>query len=324
MEIDLSLHEFPAKGAGCLSVPSPVGRTENWRDSFTIYQCQIDADRELASILEPRKKYRIRLASKDLGVKRWAYSNQMQFNDEGGTSDHNSEAMKLVNSKSTAGNATFKTMSKLKWPPRIETRMRLCASTPSCNHTLAEPEPGNSNILEVSVLNTSSCPVTVQTRGHQDFLHPWGIFQPEPNADDDRPRIIDENQKSPRTSSLQIINTATGEMIQRQKQRGVCHLTSSTVDRRPKVKDVVTLKPREPVIKTFELEPLVKGLADGQYMIRMQAKGCRWWHGKIGEEESEDGRVPSHFGGVLIPPLVLETEDEVEIQLRDGKIYQVD
>lgn len=82
----------------------------------------------------------------------------------------------------------------------------------------------------------------------------------------------------------------------------------------------MTLKPRALVIRKIDIRALVDGLMDGQYKIRMQPRGCRWWHGKAGKEEDEDGRVPAHLCGIIIPPLMLESQDEVELCIRDGKV----
>lgn len=319
--VDLSrLNKVAAKGVKCLSLPSPVNRTEHWRDAFTVYQCHIDVHGELASILGPGKKHIIRLASEDLGVKRWAYSDRKQFVDNNGKPSHNSEAVKLVNSNSTAGNATFTVLKGLSWPPRMETRMRLCASSPSSDSAHADAKPRGSTALEVSVTNTGSDPVTVQTRGHQRFLIPWGPFQPEPGANDDRMRIIDAMPHKPPTSSLQVVDSATGEVVRGNDQRGTGPLTDSNADRRPKAEDVVTLKPGAPIIRELDIGALVDGLPDGQYKTRMQARGCRWWPGEVGKEEGEDGRVPAHLCGAIIPSLMLESQDEAELRMRNGKV----
>lgn len=323
VEVDLSrLNKVAAKEAECLSLPSPVNRTEHWRDAFTVYQCHVDVNGELASILEPGKKYIIRLASDDLGVKWWAYSDRKQLVDKDGKPSHGSEAVKLVNSKATAGNATFTVVKSLSWPPRLETRIRLCASSPSSDSALANAKLSSSTALEVSVINTGSDSVTVQTRGHPCFLIPWGPFQPEPDVDDDRMRIIDATPHKPPTSSLQVVDSATGEVVWGNEQRGTGPLTDSNADRRPKAEDVMTLKPGALVVRKVEIEALVDGLVDGQYKIRMQSKGCRWWYGEVGKEEGEDGRVPAHLCGIINPPLMLESQDEVEIRIRDGKVDQ--
>ena len=324
VQVDLSrLNNVAAKEAECLSLPSPVSRTEHWRDAFTVYQCHVDIDGDLASILEPGKKYVIRLASGDLGVKRWAFSDQNQFVDTDGKPSHGPEAIKLVNSKSTAGNATFKVVKSLPWPPRVETRMRLYTSSASSDSGLFNtPVNSNTATLEVSVLNTGSDSVTVQTRGHQRFLIPWGPFQPEPDADDHRMRIIDATPHKPPTSSLQVVNSATGEVVRGNERRGTGPLTDSNTDQRPKLADVVTLKPGMPLIRKVDIGALVHGLVDGQYKIRMQPRGCRWWHGEIGKEKGEDGRVPAHLCRITTCPLMLESQDEIELRIRDGKVDQ--
>ena len=322
VEVDLGrLNNVATKEAEYLSLPSPVNRTEHWRDVFTVYQCHVDVDGDLASILEPGKKYIIRLASGDLGVKRWAYSDRKQFVDDDGKPSHGSEAVKLVNSKPTAGNATFKAVKNLPWPPRMETRIRLCASSTSSDSANAQVSSSTAT-LEVSVTNTGSDPITVQTRGHQHFLVPWGPFQPEPDADDHRMRIIDVTSHKPPTSSLQVVDAATGEVVRGNERRGTGPLKDSNADQRPKVADVVILKPGAPVVRKIDIGALVDGLVDGQYKIRMQSRGCRWWHGEIGKEESEDGRVPAHLCRIVTSPLMLESQDEVELRIRDGKVDQ--
>lgn len=263
VEVDLSrLKKVAAKEAEWLSLPSPINRKEHWRDSFTAYQGHVDVNIELVSILEPEKKYIIRLASKDLGVKRWAYSDGKQLVDKDGGPSQNAEAVKLVNSKPTASNAAFTLVKSLSWPPRIETRMRLCASSPSSDSNV---QPSGSTTLEVSITNTGSDLVTVQTRGRQRVLIPWGPFQPEPDADDDRLRILGATPRKPPTSSLAIVQSSTGEVIRgNEKQRGIAPLMDSNADQRPKVEDPVTLKLGAPVIRKVDIGALVDGLEDGQ------------------------------------------------------------
>ena len=263
-QVDLSrLNRVAEKEAGCLSRSSPINSTVHWRDAFTVYQCQIHAGGELASILEPRKKYIIRLANKNLGIKRWAYSDEKQFVDNDAKPFDDPESTKLVNSKSTAGNATFKLVNNLSWPPKIEIKMRLWPSYPSSDPAVSHPQLNNSGALEVSVFNTSSDTITVQTRGHQHFLIPWGPFQPEPDVDDDRMRIIDATPHRPPTSSLQVVESATEKIVRRNERHDIAPLTCSNADRRPKVEDVVRLKPGTPLIRKIDIAALVDGLADG-------------------------------------------------------------
>ena len=269
----------------------------------------------MASILEPGKKYTIRLASSDLGVERWVYGDQKQLSNGDETPSHDSEAVKLVNSKSTASNATFTVVKDLPWPPSVETRMHLCASSPSGSDTVpATSKPSDGVALEVSVVNT------VQTQGHQHFLVPWGPFQPDSNGYDNGLRIIDARSDRPRTACLQVINLITGEATGRNTHHHSAPLTSSNADQRPMVDNVLVLKPNEPVTREVNIGALVDPLKDGQYKIRMQPTGCRWWHGEIGEEECEDGRIPTKLGRATIPPLMLESHDEVELCIRNGQV----
>lgn len=111
--------------------------------------------------------------------------------------------------------------------------------------------------------------------------------------------------------------------MRQNEQRGTGRLTDSNADRRPQAEDMVTLKPGAPVVRKTDIRALVDGLVDGQYKTRMQSKGCRWWHGEVGKEKGEDGRVPAHLCGIIIsPPLMLESQDEVELHIRDGKVDQ--
>lgn len=52
-----------------VTLPSPVGRTKHYKECFTILEYRIDADSELASLLQPGKEYSIKLASRDLGIR---------------------------------------------------------------------------------------------------------------------------------------------------------------------------------------------------------------------------------------------------------------
>ena len=329
IDVDLGpLKGVAAKESEYLALPSPVDRIEHWREAFTVYVCYIDVNGILASILKPGKKYTIRLASANLGVKRWVYGDQKQVLDSDEESSHASEAGRLVNSHPTASNATFTVVKSLPWPPRIETKMRLCVSSsasdtaPAAPAAPADTKSSNGIALEVSVVNTGSESVTVQTRGHQRFLVPWGPFQPESIGYDNGLRIIDATpDKQPRTASLQVINSATGHVVQRNIRHPTAPLmTSASARQQPKVENVLVLKPGAGVVRKVDIGALVGTLKDGQYKVRMQPTGCRWWPGGIGEEECEDGRVPVHFVRALIPPLMLESHDEVELCIRDGKI----
>ena len=55
----------------------------------------------------------------------------------------------------------------------------------------------------------------------------------------------------------------------------------------------------------------------------MHPKGCRWWQGRLGNEDSEDGKVPARLWKRLAIPLMLESQDEVEVTIKDGKLEAV-
>lgn len=282
----------------CISVPSPINRAKNWKDDLTVYMCRITLEGVLASILKVGKKYRIRIAGKDLGVSKWAYSDQARF------PENYSEPAKLVNSYSH-GQATFKVVNNLLFPPKPETRMRLVEGT----------------TLEVTVENTAAETITVQPRGHQNFIVPWGPMQPEPGWLDDSPRIIEPSvQDHPPISSLVVLDAATGEVVRGQEDTSICHLRSSTTDLRPKLDDLITLKPRTSAKNVIQIDQKVQGLPDGKYRIQMSPKGCRWWHGKLEREEGEDGKVPSRLWKRVTLPLMLESQDEVEVIIKDGNV----
>ena len=323
IEVDLGrLEKVAPKGSGRLSLSSPVNRTENWRDAFTVYRYPIDVHGELASMLKLGKKYRMRLASADLGIKRWAYSDATQSvdNDEAIPS-RDLEAAKLVISRRTAGHATFTVVEGLPRPPKMEISMRLDASQPSsAPSTLPNTDLSNGPTLLISVLNTSSDTVMVQTRGIQRFLIPWDHFQPEYDADD-RMRIIDAAPHKPPTSSLQVVDATTGKVVRGNRLRSSQPMIGFNRDVQPKVEDLLTLRPGAPVARKIDIGALGNGLLDGRYRVQMQTKGCRWWWQRVIEEdEIDDGRISKHLYGTLIPPLILESRDELELSTRDGKV----
>jgi len=70
---------------------------------------------------------------------------------------------------------------------------------------------------------------------------------------------------------------------------------------------------------------MIEKLEDREYKIRMLPKGCRWWSGDIKEHDHDpDERIPSELGGDEMPPVMLETEDEVGVRVRDGKVEVLD
>lgn len=252
----------------------------------------------LASILKPGKRYRIKLASKNLGVSKWTYSDETRF------SEKNSETEKLVNSYSH-GHAEFKVVDNLAFPPKVEMRMRMVGHTS----------------LEVTAENTGVETITVQPRGHQRFIVPWGPMRPEPAIRNTSPRIIDNStQDRVPTSSLMVVDDTTGEIVQGGPKPDVCQLTSGNANLRPRVEELMVLEPRTPVTNMFDIGRKLEGLQDGQYKIRVYPTGCRWWRGKFENEDGEDGKVPSRLWKGLTVSLMLESKDELEVIIKDGKV----
>jgi hypothetical protein len=179
----------------------------------------------------------------------------------------------------------------------------------------------NDNSLEITVVNTGSETVTVQPRGHQSFLVPWGPSAPESDTLDDRPRIIDQSEKhhSP-ISSLFVINAATSEIVHGHHDTSICHLRDPKADLRPKIDELVILKPENPVTNVVKIDWKIKGLVDGRYKIRMHPKGCRWWRGELEKEECEDDKVPAHLWKVWTVPIMLELQDGLDVTIKGGKV----
>ncbi|KAI4266709.1 MAG: hypothetical protein LQ337_008694 [Flavoplaca oasis] len=319
----IRLKEITAVEGKYLSLPSPINRTKRWRDAFTVYHSPIDINSPLTSVLEEGKRYRIKMTGTDLGIRRWAYNSRQELGDDHHPPTHESKAVRIVNSKPSAGNATFTVVKSLPWPPRVETTISLCKSLPCLNSTTTDTDlgPSRDTGLEISVTNTGPESIAVQTQGRQSFLVPWGLFQPENDDDDIRVRII--GSKSGR-GSLQVINCVTGDVVRGNDGRGKCSLTDSNIDSRPKLESLVVLRPGDPLVTRLDIRALLGGLADGQYMIRLRSRGCRWWDGEIGEEDCEDGRVPKRLGSGLVPPLMLESHDEVGVCVREGQLHQID
>ncbi|KAI5924344.1 hypothetical protein F4810DRAFT_138839 [Camillea tinctor] len=275
-----------------LTLSSPVNRTEHWREAMTIYQYRIDPNSELASMLQPGRKYTIRLASEDLGVKWWAYSDGDQYQRP---TTQASEPAKLVNSKPSAGKASFTAVPALPWPPKVETHLRLCRAG-------GRNAPASSTLL-VSLRNTGPQPITIQTRGPQRFLVPWGPFQPEAAPDSRAGPALD--------SSLCIVDALTQKVIRGPGNPGLAN------GRRPGLGAWVTLVPGEPLERRVDVGGLLAGLPDGKYGVRMERRGVRWCGGEIA---GGDGRVSRRLCKMLVPPLVLETDEVVELRIQGGRV----
>ena len=130
-EVNLSRLALTESNGAYLTLSSTVGRlkTKTKFEAFTNYQYHIKPNNELASVLEPGKKYTIRLAGKNLGVKWYAYGERTELpSSERKSSRPPTRTAQLVNSKNSAGKATFTVVSSLPRPPKVLMCMRLCSS----------------------------------------------------------------------------------------------------------------------------------------------------------------------------------------------------
>ena len=308
-----------------LTLPSKENRAaKRGQLGVTEYRYRIEAGSLLASLFEPGKKYSIGLANRDLGIHHWIDSNHAPSSntDEVPSSiaERTLENCKLV-SNPHGGFAVFTVVENLVWPPTVETHMRLVSperQADSCSDAFSHPS------LQVTVMNTSSEVISIQTRGQQRFLSPWGPFQPE--SDDGinagrRPCILDPSST---TGNLQVIDAATGSVVRDSKQGSVCGLTTGRSDLRPKVDQLLVLEPGIEVSRDIQLDGFWRGLNDGRYLIRLKPKGC-WWHlGDITSEPGDEGKVPKHLMVPKQTPVVLESNDEVRFDVVDGKIVKVE
>lgn len=327
IEVDLSrLRDAIADGEPALEhiiLPSKSNKTETrGQMRVTEYRYRVDPKSPLASLFEPKKKYSIGLANRDLGVHEWINNDEIPSSSADATPistvESAVETCKLV-SNPHGGFAVFTVVENLTWPPTVETRMYLL-STQANGKSSSENLENTS--LQVTVNNTGSDSISIQTRGQQQFLSPWGPFRPESNDGLNAGRLPCILHPSSSTSNLQVVDVVTGSVVRDAKKPGVCQLTSGRPDLRPKVDDLMVLNPGVAHSREIGLEPLLRGLDNGRYRIRLIPKGC-WWHfGEIESEPDDDDKVPKRFRTSKQTPVILESDDEVEFDLSDGKIVK--
>jgi hypothetical protein len=285
----------------------------------TEYRYRVNAGSPLASILETNKKYSIGIANRDLGIHCWVDNGHAPLSEADSTPISTTETCKLV-SNPHGSFATFTVIEVLVWPPTVETRTHLLNS-------LTDDNPDTDNLdrtlLRVTVTNTGSDAISTQTRGLQHFLGPHGPFQPESEDGLSPGRLPCILDPASTTSSLQVVDVATGSVVRNSRpSRSPCGRAIG--DQRPMVSDLMVLKPGVPLNKDIEIDALVLKLDNGRYFIRLKPKGC-WWHfGEIESEPGDDGRVPKCYRTGRQTPVVLQSDDKVEFDLRDGKIVRIE
>ena len=301
-------------------LPSKSNRTESrGQMGVTEYRYRVNPGSPLASLFESGKKYSITLANRNLGNRRWVGSDHLSLSGAlVSTAERRTEYQNLV-SNPHSGFAVFTVVERLVWPPAVETRMHLLR--PQKKET-SNSDDQDRTLLQVTVTNTGSEDISVQTRGQQRFLIPWGPFQPE--SDDGlnagrRPCILDPSSA---TANLQLIDVTTGSVVRHPPRPGVCGLTSGRPDLRPMVDQLVVLRPGVAVAREIRLDQWVRRLDNGRYIIRLVPKGC-WWHfGDIKGDPDHDGEVSKRCVIANQTPVVLESTDEAEFELCDGRIVE--
>lgn len=338
--VDLSSFYAEAGPHQHIVIPPPVRRAAHWNEDFKIFLGKIDSKSDLARLLKPNTKYAMRLASTELGVQWWSYSDSEEA-PPGMTllSESVSEAANLVNSKESAGKAAFTTRDSLPSPPNLDIHLRLRPQAPSPTTTDDDGSRESACTLEVSITNTNvEKPVSIQSTGHQRFLASWGPFQPV--------QTIDDRARLTSTRSISHSDLGKRNFIIRSKSDDndtIVHKTGSpvcgglvnakTYPRRTR-SDFTTLLPGRPLLQTFDLTDLLitnLQLPDGDYAIELESLGAWWCWGSVDEifkddgdesmeEEKEKERIPKEAHKSLIPPIWLRSEDEVVVRIVDRRI----
>jgi hypothetical protein len=302
-------------------LPSKSNRTaERGQLGFTEYRYRVEPGSLLASMFEPSHKYSIGLANRDLDMQCWINGDHVPSpvaqTNPSSAAESAVENCKLVSS-AHGGFAVFRAVEHLTWPPTIETRIHLLSSQRTEGPSSDE---ASGPLLQVTVTNTGSHSISIQTRGQQRFVSSWRPFQPE--SDDglnagSKPCILDPSST---TGNLKVLDAATRSVVRdafKGSARGPPPVRRGL---RQGVNEPRVLHPGVAVTGELEVDTLWRGLKDGRYLIRLKPKGC-WWHpGDIKSRPDDEGKVPKHFNTPHQTPIVLESKDEVEFEMRNGKI----
>lgn len=299
---------------------SPVGRTQNWKKDLTVYHYNIDPNSDLGLIFEPGGRYAIRgRAGGNLGGHGHEYADEGEHLKELGNDSPLCRPLKLLSSKAD-GRASFTVVPSLPWPPKIETRMQ---------HHNSEGENGATH-LKLTTVNTGTEAVTVQTSGRQHFLIPRGPFGPEPlgsegDIEDSRPRIIDAKTPSP-ASNIQVRDIAKDTIVRKKTRSPVFGLYDTMKhDSRPRLENLVTFKPGEPLVRIIEVSNLQSNLPDGIYGLQLKQRGLWWYAGSLDDFTTEcEDRVPQHLFQTMIPPAILGCKEVVEMKVDNGQASWID
>jgi hypothetical protein len=303
-----------AEGERYITLPSPVGRTKHYKDSFTMLEYRVDKDSEVASLFRTGKEFRIALTSRDLGIKWYTYIDDPSLPIDQTLLSRPTETAKIVNLKPSAGHLAFKVVESLPWPPEVSTRLHFIAAT--------DTTPSS---IQISITNMNTRPVSLEPHARQQlYLGQRDIIGDRTTT---RPRFHRALEADLPLSlfSFLITDTVTSQEAADTLPRPGCEgVTRGNLDPRPRGKGLFVLEPGEAVLRHFDLGTVLGKCEDGVYGIRLREKAQWWCVGSVEEichkEDEDEGRVRKDFFSKGIPPLVLRSEDVVEVKKVNGEI----
>ena len=306
---DFRSEELDPNGKSQCTLSSPVGRKGNWREHLVTYNYFIDPNSALASLFDPRKTYTIRIAKGCEFGGQYIYSDLADDSAKQSDASSSKEDPKVVCRKAE-GRATFTAVPSLAWPPKVRTHLRW-----------AESE-GNQKLLEVKVSNMGTKPIMVETRGHQHYciFHYSYMEAYEHKIDSGYRRIIDATGPAP-GRAFQVIDVATQTIIREARTPIACG-SAPPRDLRPKLQELTTLNPDQPLIRQIDITGVLSRLPDGIYGLRMVPRGMWWCVGNLEDlvRVEGDDHVPWEMVRDMVPPVMLECEEVPEVQIKNGVI----
>jgi hypothetical protein len=302
------------EGRRYITLPSPVGRTEHYKDCFTVFEYSAKKGTELASLFLPGREYRISLASRDIGIKWYTYVDDLSVPIDRDLLSRPSEAARIINSKPSAGHAAFKVVESLLWPPEVSTHLCLIPAT--------DAAPSS---IQISVTNMSTQPLSIQPRlGSILYLQPRDLLGDRTTT---RPRMHRTLEPDLPLSSFGFLvtNAWTKEEAPDNLPRPGCMgLSPPKLDPRPRSKDLLTLEPGQAVLRHVDVGSVLRKCEDGVYTIRLREQAKWWCVGSVKDicetADGDGGRVRKELFSREIPPLILKSEDILEVRKVDEEI----
>jgi hypothetical protein len=302
------------KGDRYITLPSPVDRTKHYKDCFTMLEYSVEGGSELASLFLPGREYRISLASRDIGIKWYTYTDDPSLPIDQDLLSRPSETATMVNSKPSAGHAAFKVVESFPWPPEVSTHLHLIPSSdtaPCC--------------IQINITNMSTRPLSIQPRlGSLLYLQPRDLLGDRTTT---RPRMHRTLEADLPLSSFgfSVTNVWTKDEVPDNLPRPGCMgLSSPKLDPRPRSKDLLTLEPGQEILRHVDVGSVLRKCEDGVYTIRLREQAKWWCVGGVEDicdtEDGDGGRVRKELFSREILPLLLGSKDTIEVRKVNGEI----